>query len=226
MPPDLLSIATMSFAAELQKQAAKEELQKQAIFETMRVGLKAAKQALFGGKKLSAAPGVFHAERNAAVASGDELMGALKQRGLNIHRARVKSPESIQAGGHTKVPDDLLGMQAYAKSPADVGRHLEALRGSGFNVQRSSAITRPGYHGVNVKGDYKGVPAEIQFSPGRMSNAGQIMEHSLAYKPKTEAPYSNFIDRWFGKKVAPKMVNSNWMPTRKGELTGLGVSVK
>jgi hypothetical protein len=188
-------------------------LEKDAIFETVRVGGKALKGALLGGTKLTAQPGVFQAEREAAVNAGNALMNSLKKRGINIHRARVKSPGSIQAKGLTSVPNDLLGMQLYGHGPEAVPQALEVLKAHGVADISHKPITRPGYHGVNVKGTYQGTPMELQISPSRMSNIGQQMEHSLMYKPQTEAPYSNFVDRWFGKNVAPKMVQSgSWVP--------------
>lgn len=198
----------------IEKVSAKE---KEAIFETLRHGAKALKGALLGGTKLRAAPGAFQAQRKAAVAAGDDLMAALNKRGIKTHRARVKSPSSIEAKGLTEVPDDLLGMQIYGKGPESVKQTMDALKAQGVTGLRADKVVRPGYHGVNIKGMSGKTPMEMQISPGRMSNIGQQMEHSLAYKAKTEAPFSNFIDRWFGKKVAPKMVSSgSWVPQVAG----------
>ena len=194
------------YVVRMEKQA---ELEKEAIFETLRVGYKALKQALHGGTALAAPAGVLQPEREAAVKSGQELMEKLKGHGLEVHRARVKSPGSIEANGQPGVPNDLLGLQAYARSPEEVAKHMQALHAAGVNVKKSKLIQRPGYHGINVHGEFNGTPLEMQFSPGRRSNAGQIMEHSLAYKPETEAPRSNFIDRWVGKHVAPKLVGAH-----------------
>ncbi len=190
-----------------------DELEKISQWETARLGWKAAKGALFGGTKLKAAPGVFHAERQAATRAGKSLMEGLGESGVKVHRARVKTPGSIAANRSTAVPDDLLGLQAYGKSPADVERVLGALRARGVEVAKVSPHARPGYHGVNIKGTYRGTPMEMQVSPGRLSNMGQMMEHSLGYKPATEAPLSTFIDRWVGKHVAPRMVRArSWVP--------------
>ena len=201
-------------------------LEKSAIFETIRHGWKAGKSALLGGTKLRAAPGAFQPQRTQAVSVGTDLMGKLRRRGVRTHRARVKSPSSMQAQGLTEVPDDLLGMQAYAKGPDDVEAILKALREEGVTGIRSSAKTRPGYHGVNIKGlTAEGVPLEFQASPGRVSNMGQMMEHSLGYKQTTEAPRANWFDKWVGRKVAPRMVqDASWIGGELPALRRMGVS--
>jgi hypothetical protein len=212
--------------------AFEDELEKIAVMETARIGWKALKGALRGGTKLDAPAGVFHAQRKQAVTHGDTLMEALRKRGITTHRARVKSPQSIAAKGLTEVPNDLLGMQAYAKSPQDVQNIMTALRAEGVEGLAASAKTRPGYHGVNIKGTYQGVPLEYQASPGRVSNMGQVMEHSLGYKQKTEAPMANAFDKWFGRRVAPRMVNwdalgsrfdPSWINERLGQLRAMGI---
>ena len=202
-----------AYFRELEKLA---DHEKEAIFETLRVGWKAGKGALLGGKKLQAPPGVYQQERARAVQKGNALMKALKGRGVPTHRARVKSPGSIEAGGHTQVPDDLLGMQVYGDGPKDVEKIIKQLKEQGVEVAKVSPHARPGYHGINIKGTYQGTPVEMQVSPSRLSNMGQQMEHSLGYKPATEAPRSNAFDRWFGKKVAPRMVQrGSWVPRYK-----------
>lgn len=217
-------LTTQRQRAILEKVAQYRALEKQALFETLRVGAKALKQAFFGGRALSAASGVLQAEREAAVRTGGELISKLEAGGLHIHRARVKSPGSIMGNGGVGVPNDLLGMQAYARSPEEAASFLRRLKEHGVEVQKSQVLTRPGYHGINAKGVYQNTPFELQLSPSRMSNVGQMMEHSLGYKSATEAPRSNFIDRWFGRKVAPKMVEKgSWLPTARTNLAQLGV---
>jgi hypothetical protein len=190
-----------------------ESMDKEAVFETLRVGAKALKHSLFGGTKLTAAPGSLHPQRLAAVSSGETLMKGLQGQGVNVHRARVKTPASLQSGGHVASPDDLLGMQMYGKGPKDVARIQDALKAQGVSISGSIPVVRPGYHGVNIKGNYQGTPMEMQVSPSRRSYMGSLMEHALAYKPKTEAPLSNAFDRWVGKRVAPKMVSAkSWVP--------------
>lgn len=197
----------------MQQEMTKEALDKEALFETLRVGLKAAKQVLLGGKKLLAPAGVLHAERQEAVVAGEALMKKLHGAGSPVHRARVKSPGSITANNAPGIPNDLLGLQMYANSPAEMHGHLENLRTAGMDVHKTSILMRPGYHGVNAKGMFGKTPVEVQISPGRLANMGQIMEHSLVYKPQTEAPLSNAVDRWVGKNVAPRMVQrGSWLP--------------
>jgi hypothetical protein len=210
-----------------------EDMEKVAIRETLRLGSKAVREALMGNTKLSAPPGLMHAERQSAVAAGQDLMGRLQKRGIRTHRARVKSPSSMAAKGLTSVPDDLLGMQAYGSGPQDVDRLMKALRAEGVEGLRASAKTRPGYHGINIKGTYRGTPVEYQVSPGRISNVGQMLEHSLGYKQATEAPRANRIDKWVGKAIAPRLVNFNagrrlgldpsWVDDRLPELRRIGV---
>jgi hypothetical protein len=186
---------------------------KEAQWETIRHGFKALKGSLLGGTKLLAKPGVMQAPRAQAAKAGKGLIHNLEQKGMKVHRARVKTPESIQAKGLTDVPDDLLGMQMYGKSHEDVVDAVRKLRAQGVEGIRYSAKARPGYHGVNIKGRYQGVPLELQVNPGRISNMGQQLEHALGYKAKTEAPRSTFIDRWVGKKIAPRMVKMrSWVP--------------
>lgn len=200
-------VKTAQEAAFVEELAKLEGIEKVAIRETLRVGKKAFKAAVTGGTELKAPPGMFLAERRSAVEHGNALMKALKKRGVTTHRARVKSPSSMAAKGLKEVPNDLLGMQAYASGPRGVRDLMEALKAEGVTGISASMKTRPGYHGVNIKGTYKGVPVEYQASPGRMSNFGQVMEHSLGFKQKTEAPAANVFDKWVGKQVAPRMVN-------------------
>lgn len=212
-------------------------LEKTAIMATMRHGYKALKGALgspirsLRGKPQ--APGMFRPQRIQAAQHGDELMKAMRGAGVRTQRARVKAPASMAAKGLTSIPDDLLGMQAYAKSPADVKKTMDALRDAGVEGIAASAKTRPGYHGINIKGMYQGTPLEMQLSPGAMSNVGQQLEHSLVYKQLTEAPDANWFDKWFGKNVAPKMVNwdalgmmdPSWINEHLKELAAIGVKV-
>ena len=227
--------ALPSFLDELEKISSRNsELEKIALRETLRHAWKAGKQALLGGTTLTASPGMFLPQRKRAVVAGNALMENLRRRGIATHRARVKSPASMGAKGLTQVPDDLLGMQTYARSPADVRRLMEALREEGVEGLTASAKTRPGYHGINIKGTYRGVPLEYQASPSRVSNMGQIMEHALGYKQKTEAPRANRFDRWVGRAVAPRMVNwdragrldPSWVNERLKALQGIGVATK
>jgi hypothetical protein len=124
-------------------------------------------------------------------------------------------------------------MQAYARGPKDVQRIMAALRAEGVTGLSASAKTRPGYHGVNIKGAYRGVPLEYQASPGRISNMGQVMEHSLGYKQVTEAPRAYVVDKWVGKHVAPRMVNwdrlgrrldPSWVNENLPRLRSMGVA--
>jgi len=138
-------------------------------------------------------------------------MNALQQSGVNVHRARVKTPGSMQAKGLTTVPDDLLGMQIYGRNMGDVRNAMAALQRAGVTGLKPSVKVRPGYHGVNIKGTYGQTPIEMQVSPGRASNVGQMMEHALGYKQKTEAPGATWFDKWIGRKVAPWLVRRSWL---------------
>jgi hypothetical protein len=202
----------------------KEAMQKDAIWETLRALGKGLKQTFIGGRNLTAPPGMFLPERQQAVQSGNALMEALSKGGVKVHRARVKSPSSIAAKGLTAVPDDLLGMQVYGYGPQNVQDILKKLQEAGVSGVKASGKVRPGYHGINIKGTYGGTPMEMQVSPGRMSNLGQMMEHTLGYKAPTEAPRSNVIDKWVGKRVAPAMVSKSWIPQAKPQLQQMGVA--
>lgn len=185
--------------------------EKIAIIETIRHGAKALKQSLLGGHKLEVTPGIMMGAREQAGSHGKELISILRRAGHNIHRSRVKTPESIAGAQKNfapgqELPNDLLGMQMYARTPTEAAGALKALEAAGVTIDSKKLMSKPSYYGVNVKGRYKGTPLELQFSPGRLSNAGQIMNHALTYKPKTEAPMSTFFDRWFGAKVTPKLV--------------------
>lgn len=184
---------------------------KQAQKEALRIGIKALRQAFMGKRKLIAEPGIFYQQRQTAVNEGNRLMRALEQSGVNVRRARVKSPASMQAKGLTAIPDDLLGMQVYGRNMSDVNNVMQALQSHGVSGLSQSLKVRPGYHGVNIKGTLGSVPMEMQVSPGRISNVGQMMEHALGYKQLTEAPRANWLDKWFGKRVAPWLVQRSWM---------------
>lgn len=226
MEPNYNLIMYNAFYDEVEKYA---ELEKEAIFETLRVGVKALKASLLGGTKLKAGgTGMFAEARNQAASHGTDMIKNMRNSGIKIHRARIKSPESIAANAAknpkaANVPDDLLGMQLYGKGPKDIQKVLGHLKEQGANIKSVSPHARPGYHGVNIKGVHNEVPFEVQISPSRRSNMGQIMEHSLGYKPATEAPLSNVFDRWFGRKVAPKMVQQgSWIPQHSDAIKQLG----
>jgi hypothetical protein len=199
-------------------------MDKEAIWSTLRAGAKALGQSFWGGTRMQAPAGVFQRQRALAAARGQSLMGHLQRGGMSVHRARVKSPQSIQAKGLTRVPDDLLGMQIYGRAPGDVARVIQLLRGAGAQGLKASGKVRPGYQGINIKGTYRGTPMEMQVSPGRISNMGQMMEHSLGYKQLTEMPRATWLDKWFGRKMAPWMVNRSWIPQQRQPLQQLGVT--
>jgi hypothetical protein len=213
-------------------------LEKTAIMETLRHGYKAVKGALgspiqkLRGKP--AAPGMFRPQRVKATQHGDDLMKSLRDSGVTTQRARVKTPGSMAAKGITHtMPDDLLGMQTYAKGPEGVQKTMDALRGAGVENLNAEALTRKGYHGVNVKGQYQGTPMEMQIAPSPMSLIGNQLEHSLVYKQLTESPDANWFDKFIGTKVAPKMVNwdalgsmdPSWINEHLDELAAMGVKV-
>jgi hypothetical protein len=219
------AIMFSGFADELAKIALEKDsnLDKEALSATLKSGWKALKTSLpgLGKKKLVATPGILQPQRQQAVQTGQELMGQLGSSGVNIQRARVKAPESIAAKGLTSAPDDLLGMQMYAKSPEEVAQTVGALRRSGVSGLDIQTKVRPGYHGINIKGTAGETPMELQMVPSVRSNIGQQMEHTLGYKVNTEAPGATAFDKWVGKKVAPKMVSSgSWLtdPVERGYL--------
>lgn len=186
---------------------------KEAFLETLRHGAKAFKQAFLGGRVLKAGPGLLLGDRVAAVNAGQTLISQLGGSGIKVHRARVKSPRSMAAKNITSAPDDLLGMQVYGRNVGDVKKLTDTLHQRGVTITSQNALRRPGYHGVNIKGTYRGTPLEVQMVPSRRSNMGQLMEHALSYKQKTEAPLAIGFDKWVGKKIAPRMVSSkSWIP--------------
>lgn len=214
-----------SFSDELLKIALEKnsEMGKEAISATLKSGWKALKSSVpgLGKKELVAAPGILQPQRQQAVQTGKKLMGQLEESGVNIQRARVKAPESIAAKGLTSAPDDLLGMQMYAKSPEEVAQAVGALRRSGVSGLDIRPKVRQGYHGINIKGVAGETPMELQLVPGVRSNIGQQMEHTLGYKVNTEAPGATAFDKWVGKEIAPKMVSSgSWLndPVERGYL--------
>ena len=206
-----------AFFDEQEKIAA--HMEKEAIFETVRHGYKATKAALLGGTKLrSGGTGLLEEERRQATSVGTDFIKNLRGGGVKIHRARVKTPASMKAKGiTTSAPDDLLGLQTYAKSPDHAKQIIAQLKSRGVKVTEVGKKIRPGYHGINVKFTHKGVPGEMQIHPSRRSTVGTSMEHSLGYKVQTEAPKANRFDKWFGRKVAPRLVRSgSWVPQFQG----------
>ena len=212
-------------------------LEKTAIMASLRHGYKALKGALGAPiRSLRGNPqvaGLFRPQRMKAVQHGDDLLDSLRRTGVRTQRARVKSPASMAAKGLTEVPDDLLGMQTYGKSPQDVQKTMDALREVGVEDIAASAKTKPGYHGINIKGQYQGTPVEMQVAPSPMSLIGNQLEHSLVYKQLTESPDANWLDNLIGTKVAPKLVNwdalgpvdPSWINEHLDELAAMGVEV-
>jgi len=200
------------------------DMQKRALFETLRHGAKALWQLLPRTARFGkVAPGMLLAQRQRAATQGQRLVKQLGRSGINVVRGRVKSPASMLAKGLTAAPDDLLGMQAYVRNPAEVQAAMQALKRLGVKNVSAAGKLRPGYAGINIKGMYRNTPLELQLSPGRLSNAGQLLEHSLGYKATTEAPYSTFIDRFVGRSVAPRMVQQSWLTGQQPALAAMGV---
>lgn len=141
---------------------------------------KSFKESMIGGKaKAIKIPkdNFMIKSRTKASRSFNNLKNSLSGR---IHRARVKSPESIKNKGISDINDidDLLGVQKYSKDPfKDASSISKKLTGA--KIKR---LNRKGYKGVNIKGSFNGIPTEVQLSPGRVSNMGQILQHN-AYKP-------------------------------------------
>jgi hypothetical protein len=169
-----------------------------------------AKEGLIGGtskaKKIN--KGILFPERLKASGGFKALKSAIGK-DKKIHRARVKSPSSIKEKGVSKLDelDDLLGVQIYSKNPAkDAIAMKKHLKNS-----KIKWLDRKGYKGINIKGDYKGTPTEIQLSPNRVSNIGQTLQHH-AYKPP-----SNFTE-WDVKqadRVGTYLVNKISKPWKE-----------
>jgi hypothetical protein len=55
---------------------------------------------------------------------------------------------------------------------------------------------------------YRGIPMELQLSPGRLANFGQIALHSLSYKPRAVL---GGLDKLIAGKILPWFSGSSWM---------------
>jgi 8-oxo-dGTP pyrophosphatase MutT (NUDIX family) len=164
-----------------------------------------------GIPKLNVAPGPFYSQRLHAAVRMPELYHGLSQKGFKVVRQRIKEPTSIAGhiqAGRTGLPDDVLGMQVYARGLGDVEQALQTLRQLGVRRISSKAFVKPTYHGINVKGMYRGIPMELQLSPGRLANFGQIALHSLSYKPRAVL---GGLDKLIAGKILPWFSGSSWM---------------
>lgn len=161
-------------------QRKKPTLNKQASLSFFKAVGKAAKESLLGTNKAKgiASHGPMQQYRAAAGKAHskvkDKLDGA-------VHRSRTKTHKSISNKGiKPDDADDLLGVQMYSKHPDKGLSKAEKVFDSGnYDIKK---LNRKGYKGINVKGEVDGIPTEVQLSPGRRSNFGQILQHN-AYKP-------------------------------------------
>lgn len=150
---------------------------------------KAAKNSILGSSKdAKVIKGNFmREERDLASKVFLDVKKRMRDIGHRPIRARVKSEKSILGNIAKKkevLQDDLLGMQTYSKDPID---SIEAIEKT-FPVLGVGIKNKIGYKGVNIKTEIKGVPTEIQLSPGILSNMGQQLQHNSYKRP------ANFTD--------------------------------
>jgi acylphosphatase len=129
--------------------------------------------------------GIFQTERQQALQAGNDFLKSFKPKGFQTYAGRVKAPDSIAGHGGTQITDDMLGFRlssqrGYGQSAVDeLTKHLTD---HGVTVDRAKMLTKPGYHGWNIKGTYNNTPVEFQMSPRRLQGLNAA-DHSLAYKP-------------------------------------------
>jgi len=178
---------------------------KEGSYRLFRSIAKAGKEVLIGTEKVKIKPGIMFEDRTKAKQVFEQVKSA-----VNPFRARIKSPDSIQANlTKNKQIGDLLGMQIYSRKPQQYIEHLENIfkqgGGEGFRVKR---MNKPGYVGANISGKLHGVETEVQVSPGYRANFGQILQHD-SYKPPTgytdwDKDKADKIGRWLVDKGIAK----------------------
>lgn len=199
---------------------------KSARREAARVAIKAIREAFNGGINLTPGPGIFEPERRRAARIGRSIVKSFADGGMPIFRGRIKTPESILASGQKALPNDLLAMQVYARGPRDVQRAMKHMQDIGVQGLRAKAKVLPHYQAVHLKGTLRSVPFELQLVSDPVSNAGQLIAHSLHYKPHLEAPNADVHDLFVGRSVGARLARRSWIGKRLPELARLGVKVK
>ena len=196
---------------------------KQALVETPRALSIALGEATKGGFHFKV-PNA-NKDQQVAAAMGGELVKSLKAEGVPVHRGRVKTQESILSSG-SKLPNDMLGLQAYSRGPKDVVKAVKALEGAGVEVGSAKVKLSDSYAGIHIKGTKGKVPVELQITSDPISQVGHQLQHQLVYKQKVEAPAADKEDKKIGKRVAQKLLAHSWIPKAVPQLKQLGLEVK
>jgi len=126
------------------------------------------------------------------------------------HRARIKGDESIRGIEFHKGKklDDLVGMQYYEKkSPQAAIHESKKLFDGPVTVKKKN---KKGYKGVNIQGKMKGVPTEIQLSPGKRSNFGQILQHNAYKPPEGFTKFDKKVSDMVGGAFVNRGLSSEW----------------
>ena len=199
-----------------------------AASELARVGAIALDEANNGTRKLDTKPGVMFKDRFLASARGHRLINRLESEGILVHRARVKTPQSIELNKTTKkAPNDLLGLQVHGKGPEDVAKVKNALEEAGVKKLRANVHLTPAYNSVHVKGEFNKTPVEVQIHPSRATTLGHVLQHSLVYRPEIEAPNATPQDRILGEAISRALVSkTSWIPSSITRLKGLGMKLE
>lgn len=171
------------------------ELTKEASYRIVKTITKALKQGLLGNKIKDVPIGDLLGERLSAKHLYDDVL----TKHFKPFRARIADPNGLAdklSREKNGVITDLLGIQVLKrKNPQlaleDIQNKVKTLGGT---VDSVAVKDKPGYKGINVKTTIKGIPTEIQLSPGYRANIGQILQHDAYKSPK------GFTE--FDKKIA------------------------
>ena len=164
-------------------------------------------------------------KQQAAAAAGQELVQSLRDSGVQVHRGRVKTQASILRSGKS-MPNDLLGLQAYSRGPRDVVKAVKGLQAAGVELESAKVKINDTYASIHIKGKKDKIPIELQVSSDPISQAGQLLQHQLVYKPEVEAPNADKQDKRVGQQVAKKLLAHSWIPKAVPQLKQLGLEVK
>ena len=176
------------------------ELTKEASYRIVKTITKALKQGLFGNKVKDVPIGDLLGERLAAKHLYDDVL----TKHFKPFRARIAAPNGLAdklSREKNGVITDLLGIQVLKRK--NIAPALEEIKSKvkmlGGTVDGVAVKNKPGYKGINVKTTIKGVPTEIQLSPGYRVNIGQILQHDAYKSPEGFTKFDKKIADTLGK---------------------------
>lgn len=167
---------------------------------------KALKETVIGSSKITNEAGEFYNKKNKTFKAYQSFAKKIGEN--NVHRMRLKSKASIVENlRKNKELVDLVGVQLTpSKTLKDVENNIKRMEDVGAKIIRNKKIIKPGYVGSNTVIKYHGKIMEVQQTPSRMANFGQIIQHNALPKAENIKNFSE-LDRKFMDTVGKYFIN-------------------